>query len=94
MSPRRFSQDLQEDSIPRILEFFNLATEHDSLWYKAWHAWALNNFEAVLYYKLKLAAVTSGGGTEDADGSLNGAEGGDLVSNGSSVASPPGCVCC
>ena len=26
-------QDLQEESIPRILEFFNLATEHDSLWY-------------------------------------------------------------
>ena len=58
--------------------------------YKAWHAWALNNFEAVLYYKLKLAAVGSGASADDADGSLAGAEGGDLVSNGSSVASPPG----
>ncbi len=60
--------------------------------YKAWHAWALNNFEAVLYYKLKLAAVGAGvaGSADDADGSLAGVEGGDHISNGSSVASPPG----
>ena len=60
--------------------------------YKAWHAWALNNYEAILYYKLKLANVGSGGSVDDAEGVPSGVEAGDLASNGSSIPSPPGLV--
>jgi len=86
-------QELEEESIPRVLEFYNLATEHDPTWYKAWHAWALNNFEAVSYYKQKLAAFSNaaGGSVDDVDASFSAVEGGDHVSNASgSISSPQG----
>ncbi|XP_062572359.1 serine/threonine-protein kinase mTOR-like [Saccostrea cucullata] len=35
--------------LPRRL--LSLATEYDKYWYKAWHGWALINYEAVLFYK-------------------------------------------
>eukprot|EP00117_Sycon_ciliatum_P022702 scpid3014/ scgid19501/ Serine/threonine-protein kinase mTOR; FK506-binding protein 12-rapamycin complex-associated protein 1; FKBP12-rapamycin complex-associated protein; Mammalian target of rapamycin; Mechanistic target of rapamycin; Rapamycin and FKBP12 target 1; Rapamycin target protein 1 len=41
---------LSEKTIPQIINFYNKATEHDSSSYKAWHHWAMMNFEAVLYY--------------------------------------------
>lgn len=44
-------QGINEASIPTILRYYHLATEHDNNWYKAWHAWAYMNFEAVLFYK-------------------------------------------
>ncbi|KAK8760973.1 hypothetical protein V5799_027758, partial [Amblyomma americanum] len=44
-------QGINESSIPMILRYYQLATEHDSDWYKAWHAWAYMNFEAVLFFK-------------------------------------------
>lgn len=44
---------LTEQTIPQILEYFGLATDHDKNWYKAWHMWALMNYEAVLFYKQK-----------------------------------------
>ncbi|XP_064459506.1 serine/threonine-protein kinase mTOR-like [Ornithodoros turicata] len=44
-------QGINENSIPKILHYYQLATEHDANWYKAWHAWAYMNFEAVLFYK-------------------------------------------
>ncbi|CAC5403934.1 MTOR [Mytilus coruscus] len=42
-----------EDSQPRqeLNKLLARATEHDKDWYKAWHAWALMNYEAVLFYK-------------------------------------------
>ncbi|KAI1309348.1 Serine/threonine-protein kinase mTOR [Halotydeus destructor] len=40
-----------DQSIPVILKCFEAATEHDKDWYKAWHAWAYMNYEAVLFYK-------------------------------------------
>ncbi|WAR26259.1 MTOR-like protein [Mya arenaria] len=42
-----------EQTIPQILEYFSLATEHNKNWHKAWHQWALMNYEAVLFYKQK-----------------------------------------
>ena len=45
-------QGLQESSIPTVLQYYAAATEHDSSWYKAWHSWAVMNFETVLFYKL------------------------------------------
>jgi FKBP12-rapamycin complex-associated protein len=33
------------------LHSFLLATQFDRHWYKAWHAWAIANFEVVNYYR-------------------------------------------
>lgn len=38
-----------EDSITDILRSFFLATNFDNKWYKAWHSWALANFEVISY---------------------------------------------
>ncbi|RZC37432.1 serine/threonine-protein kinase mTOR [Asbolus verrucosus] len=43
-------EGINEVSIPFILKYYRQATEHDSQWYKAWHAWAYMNFETVLFY--------------------------------------------
>ena len=53
------SLGINEQSVPQILEYFSLATEHDKHWYKAWHMWALMNYEAVLFYKQKDHAAGS-----------------------------------
>ncbi|KAK7494179.1 hypothetical protein BaRGS_00014652, partial [Batillaria attramentaria] len=42
---------ITESSIPQILEHYSTATQYDRNWYKAWHALALMNYEAVLFYK-------------------------------------------
>ncbi|XP_074653906.1 serine/threonine-protein kinase mTOR-like [Tubulanus polymorphus] len=44
-------QGVNEQSVPQVLHYFSLATEHDKNWYKAWHAWAYMNYEAVLFFK-------------------------------------------
>ncbi|XP_014737189.1 PREDICTED: serine/threonine-protein kinase mTOR isoform X3 [Sturnus vulgaris] len=44
-------QGINESTIPKVLQYYSAATEHDRNWYKAWHAWAVMNFEAVLHYK-------------------------------------------
>lgn len=33
-----------------VSSYFSSATEHDPTWYKAWHAFAFMNFEAVYFY--------------------------------------------
>jgi FKBP12-rapamycin complex-associated protein len=40
-----------EETIPSILMYYAASTEHDSNWYKAWHAWAVMNFETCLFYR-------------------------------------------
>ncbi|EGG15157.1 protein kinase [Cavenderia fasciculata] len=42
---------LNEASIPQIIASFKSATEMDPNWYKAWHSWALINFEVVSHYE-------------------------------------------
>ncbi|XP_029434781.1 serine/threonine-protein kinase mTOR isoform X2 [Rhinatrema bivittatum] len=44
-------QGINESTIPKVLQYYSAATEHDRNWYKAWHAWAVMNFEAALHYK-------------------------------------------
>ncbi|MEQ2157411.1 hypothetical protein GOODEAATRI_001570 [Goodea atripinnis] len=44
-------QGINESTIPKVLQYYSSSTEHDRNWYKAWHAWAVMNFEAVLHYK-------------------------------------------
>lgn len=44
-------QGINETSIPMILQYYTAATERDKNWYKACHAWAYMNYEAVLFYK-------------------------------------------
>ncbi|CAG8550536.1 9156_t:CDS:10, partial [Ambispora leptoticha] len=44
-------EDWSEDTIPDILQSYLLATQYDKDWYKAWHAWALANFEVVSHFE-------------------------------------------
>ena len=44
-------QGVNENSIPAILQYYAAATEHDNSWYKAWHAWAVMNFETCLFFR-------------------------------------------
>eukprot|EP01132_Coremiostelium_polycephalum_P005602 gene5602-6970_t len=44
-------ETLNETSIPNIIASFRAATECDTNWYKAWHSWALINFEVVSHYE-------------------------------------------
>lgn len=48
---RGLSHELTDETIPDILKSFLLATRFDQNWYKAWHAWALTNFEIINYYE-------------------------------------------
>ena len=49
-------QGLSDHSISAILHYYAAATENDPTWYKAWHAWAVMNFETVLHYKRQAEA--------------------------------------
>ncbi|KAK5667368.1 phosphatidylinositol kinase-related protein kinase tor1 [Batrachochytrium dendrobatidis] len=42
-------EELTESIIPEILDSYFAATQCDKNWYKAWHAWALANFEVLAY---------------------------------------------
>ncbi|KAG7166823.1 Serine/threonine-protein kinase mTOR-like [Homarus americanus] len=44
---------LNEENISQILSYYTLAKETDESCYKAWHAYAYMNFEAILFYKNK-----------------------------------------
>ncbi|KAI8981018.1 armadillo-type protein [Pilobolus umbonatus] len=48
---RALSYELTEETIPDILDSFLLATRFDQNWYKAWHSWALANFDIIDYYE-------------------------------------------
>jgi len=42
---------LNESTIPQVIDNYASATMYDHNWYKAWHAFAYLNYEAVLFYK-------------------------------------------
>jgi len=44
-------EGINDKTIPLFIQYHANATENDRNWYKAWHLWALMNYEAVLYYK-------------------------------------------
>uniref|UniRef100_H2Y9G4 Serine/threonine-protein kinase TOR n=1 Tax=Ciona savignyi TaxID=51511 RepID=H2Y9G4_CIOSA len=39
---------LNEQNITQIINFHKLSTEHDRSWYKAWHSWAVINFDQLI----------------------------------------------
>ena len=49
--------DLNDEIIPEILKSYEAATVCDKEWYKAWHAWALANFEVLTFYEKKNESV-------------------------------------
>lgn len=42
---------INESTIPNVLQCYEEATVYDTNWYKAWHAYAVMNFEACLFYR-------------------------------------------
>lgn len=42
---------LNESVLANVLQCYEEATVYDGSWYKAWHAWAVMNFEACLFYR-------------------------------------------
>lgn len=42
-----YKDDWQETQLQDVLAFYSQATKYNPRWYKAWHAWALANFELV-----------------------------------------------
>ena len=52
--------DWQSDHVQDVLQSYHSATRYNENWYKAWHAWALANFEVV-------TSLTSEAGRESAD---------------------------
>ncbi|KAI8819891.1 armadillo-type protein [Fimicolochytrium jonesii] len=44
-------EELNDNVIPEILRSYLAATHCDKDWYKAWHAWALANFEVISHYE-------------------------------------------
>ena len=65
-------KNLSSSTISTILEFYKLATEHDIGWYKAWHAWAYMNFQALLQQKQQPSGATGTGGATSGDGDKGG----------------------
>ena len=53
-----------EASIPRILRYYASATEHHRLWYRAWHAYAIMNYQAVLFYKTAVTDAQQASGED------------------------------
>lgn len=49
--------DLNDEIIPEILKSYEAATLCDKDWYKAWHAWALANFEVLAFYEKKNESI-------------------------------------
>ena len=58
---------LNEENINTILAYYTHAKETDETCYKAWHAYAYMNFEAILFYKHKADAALAEGATEEAN---------------------------
>jgi FKBP12-rapamycin complex-associated protein len=46
-------EEVNEQSIPSIYEYYVKATEFDRNWYKAWHALAYMSYEAVLFHQVR-----------------------------------------
>ena len=57
---RQHDGDWQSDHVQDVLQSYYSATKYNENWYKAWHAWALANFEVV-------TSLTSEAGRESTD---------------------------
>ena len=45
-----------KDNIREILHAYSMSTQLDPMWYKAWHTWALANFEVVNHLEAGIRA--------------------------------------
>ncbi|KAL7287805.1 hypothetical protein TKK_0018180 [Trichogramma kaykai] len=61
-------QGMNDHSIPAVLSYYSAATDHDPMWYKAWHAFAYTNFEAVLFFKHQIGDTVLGDQTNSSNG--------------------------
>ena len=52
-----------QDKVGQVLEYFRLATHYDRNWYKAWHSWALANFDVIANVEKIAEGGTAVGGT-------------------------------
>ncbi|KAI9026899.1 armadillo-type protein [Hyaloraphidium curvatum] len=52
-------EEQDPDNVPDVLRYYLAATHFDKTWYKAWHAWALANFEATTHYERTNESVPS-----------------------------------
>lgn len=46
----------EKSNIRSILKSYHLATQHDKAWYKAWHTWALANYEVIDFLETNTSA--------------------------------------
>lgn len=44
-------ENFDENNISSILNAFQGAIKYDGNWYKAWHSWAMANYEAISFYE-------------------------------------------
>ncbi|XP_071544223.1 serine/threonine-protein kinase mTOR [Panulirus ornatus] len=70
---------LNEDSINTILSYYTHAKETDETCYKAWHAYAYMNFEAILFYKNKTDVKSDSSGEESSTPSKKKKSAGDFT---------------
>ncbi|KDQ22311.1 hypothetical protein PLEOSDRAFT_1051426 [Pleurotus ostreatus PC15] len=61
---KELKEDWDQRNIDDILYSFQLATSHDPTWYKAWHTWALANFEVIGHIENLTNENRSEGSTE------------------------------
>lgn len=60
MWSKTLAQERGEEIGPAIIESFLSATSYDKNWYKAWHGWALVNFEMATSYERRQINQTGG----------------------------------
>lgn len=48
---KNYHDHLESGFIPELLDVFMSSIKHDENWYKAWHGWALTNFEVISFYE-------------------------------------------
>ncbi|XP_037075764.1 serine/threonine-protein kinase mTOR-like [Pollicipes pollicipes] len=59
-------EPLSETTIPPVLQYYQYSTKYDPSWYRAWHAWAFMNFQAVLFFKGRSAGASPAAGAGEA----------------------------
>jgi FKBP12-rapamycin complex-associated protein len=52
-------EGLREDNIPTVLRALKAATQLDPQYYRAWHAWAMLNFDVIAFYEKQAASSKS-----------------------------------
>ncbi|XP_065842793.1 serine/threonine-protein kinase mTOR-like [Oscarella lobularis] len=79
------TKTLDDSTIKKVLGYYSSATEYDKNWYKAWHRWAVMNFQAVLHYKNQLADEEAVSGTSPATSSSPPAESVSLSTSSANI---------